>query len=45
MDLDVRTVTVGPLMTNCYVLVSSGEAIVVDPGWEVERILSELSGL
>jgi glyoxylase-like metal-dependent hydrolase (beta-lactamase superfamily II) len=45
MDLDVRTVTVGPLMTNCYVLVSSGEAIVVDPGWELERILSELSGL
>jgi hydroxyacylglutathione hydrolase len=45
MDLDVRAVTVGPLMTNCYVLVSSGEAIVVDPGWEVERILAELSGL
>jgi glyoxylase-like metal-dependent hydrolase (beta-lactamase superfamily II) len=45
MDLDVRTVTVGPLMTNCYVLVSSREAIVVDPGWDVERILAELSGL
>ncbi|MDJ0274170.1 MAG: MBL fold metallo-hydrolase [Nitrososphaerota archaeon] len=45
MDLDVRTVTVGPLMTNCYVLVSAGEALVVDPGWEVEKILAELSGL
>jgi glyoxylase-like metal-dependent hydrolase (beta-lactamase superfamily II) len=45
MDLDIRTLTVGPLMTNCYVLVSAGEAIVVDPGWEAERILAELSGL
>jgi len=45
MDLDIRTLTVGPLMTNCYVLVSGGEAIVVDPGWEAERILAELSGL
>ncbi len=45
MDLDVRTLTVGPLMTNCYVIVSAGEAVVVDPGWEVEKITAELSGL
>lgn len=33
---------VGPLKTNCYILTSSNEAIVVDPGWEGEKILSRL---
>ncbi len=45
MDFDIRTLTVGPLMTNCYVIVSEGEAIVVDPGWDARRIVEELSGL
>ncbi|MEM0366097.1 MAG: MBL fold metallo-hydrolase [Acidilobaceae archaeon] len=28
----------GPLRANCYVIVSSGEAIIVDPGWHEDVI-------
>ncbi len=41
----VHTLVVGRLQTNCYILESQGEAIVVDPGDEEERILRFLSDL
>jgi glyoxylase-like metal-dependent hydrolase (beta-lactamase superfamily II) len=41
----VHTLVVGRLQTNCYVLESEGEAIVVDPGDEEERILRFLRDL
>lgn len=39
--LNIKTIPVGPLQTNCYVLVclDSNEAIVVDPGDEADLIL------
>lgn len=46
MDLKIQVAKVGPIKTNCYVVSEkSGEAIVIDPGAEVERILELLSGL
>lgn len=43
----LKTFVVGPLSTNCYVVGSeeSGEALVVDPGAEGERVARELAGL
>jgi len=38
----LERLVVGPLKTNCYILISSGEAVVIDPGWEGERILSRI---
>jgi len=40
----LERLVVGPLKTNCYILNSSGEVIVIDPGWEGERILSRIGG-
>jgi len=37
--LHVNTIVVGRLETNCYILESNGEALIVDPGDEAERIL------
>ncbi len=41
MDLAVTTLVVGPFQQNCRVVLdrASGEAVVVDPGDEAERIL------
>jgi len=36
---EVHTLVVGRLQTNCYILKSGSEAIIVDPGDEPERIL------
>ena len=40
MSLDVASFTVGPLQENCYLLVDrqAGEAVLVDPGAEGERL-------
>jgi len=35
----IHTLVVGQLQTNCYVIESQGQALVVDPGDEPERIL------
>ena len=40
-----HALVVGRLQTNCYVLESHGEAIVVDPGDEQERILGFVNDL
>lgn len=44
MGLTVHKMTVGPLETNCYLVIEpeSREAILVDPGAEAERILDRL---
>ncbi len=36
---------VGRLQTNCYILQSGGEALVIDPGDEPERILRLLEDI
>jgi hydroxyacylglutathione hydrolase len=47
VTLDVRTLTVGPVAENCFVLREQGSdrALVVDPGEEAERILAAIGDL
>ena len=40
-ELNIKTLTLGPLATNCYIL-SDDTAIVIDPAAEPDKILSEL---
>ncbi len=42
--LGLRTLTVGEWGTNCYLLESEGQCLVVDPGAEPERILAAVAG-
>jgi len=42
---EVHTLVVGQLQTNCYILKSGNEAIIVDPGDEPERILKFIKGI
>lgn len=35
----IHTLTVGQLHTNCYILQSGGQALIVDPGDEPDRIV------
>lgn len=39
-DVKIKFLEVGPLLTNCYLIFSKGEIVVVDPGGEVDDILS-----
>lgn len=41
----IHTLVVGRLQTNCYILQSGHEAIVIDPGDEPERIIKFLATL
>ena len=43
--VQVHTLVVGKLQTNCYILASKGEALVVDPGDEPPRILRYVNDL
>lgn len=47
MEVNVLKLVVGPLSTNCYVVYSPklGEAIIIDPGGSLERILSSIERL
>lgn len=40
--MDIKTVTVGILQTNCYILIKNGKAVIIDPGAKAERILAAL---
>ena len=41
--LKVTVMPLGPLDTNCYVVHSDREAVVIDPGGEAQEILSFLA--
>ncbi len=43
--VQVYTLVVGRLQTNCYIVQSKGEAVVVDPGDEASRILQYVDDL
>lgn len=45
--MEVITIEVGPLETNCYLIISweGKEAMIIDPGAEPKRILSQVQGL
>ena len=40
--MDIKVLRVGPIQTNCYIVQSDGECIVVDPGASARMILSEI---
>lgn len=43
--MDITTLPVGSYATNCYILTEAGKCLVIDPGFEVQAILGELSRL
>lgn len=45
--IEVITIKVGPWETNCYLVTPKGgeESMIIDPGAEPERILSQVGGL
>jgi len=40
--MEVKTIKVGELQTNCYLLISEKELVIIDPGAEANRILKEI---
>jgi len=40
--MDIKHFIVGPLLTNCYLIFSRGEAAVIDPGGGTKNILKEI---
>lgn len=45
--LNIHTLAVGPLETNCYIIWGDGsnDCLIIDPGYEPERILSSVKVL
>ena len=43
--MKIKTVKVGILKTNCYILSIDDECLIIDPGAEAEKIINEISGL
>lgn len=42
MMIEIKQLPLGPLQTNCYLIVKNNDCLVVDPGSESERLLSFL---
>ncbi len=42
--MEVKSLVVGPLAANCYVVCTGGDAVVIDPGAEANRILKAVGG-
>lgn len=40
--MNITTLTVGPIETNCYIVEDEGELLVIDPGAEAERIVEAI---
>lgn len=40
--MDIKTIVVGDLETNCYIITIDNESIVIDPGDEFSKIKKEL---
>lgn len=41
--MEIKRIVVGPLMTNCYLLINELEMMLIDPGEDVDLILSEIN--
>ena len=44
-DMEIKKFIIGPLGTNCYVLSSRSDAVILDPGGEVTEVIEALKGL
>ncbi len=42
--MEVKSLVVGPLAANCYVVCAGGDAVVIDPGAEANRVLKAVGG-
>lgn len=40
--MEIKRIVVGQLQTNCYLLIDSGEAAVIDPGDEPQKIIDAI---
>lgn len=42
--LNIKTLVVGPLQTNCYLVTpkNNKQTIIIDPGWEAQRIINKI---
>ncbi len=43
--MELKTIPVGYLAANCYLLIQDKECIIIDPGAEKEKIVPYLEGL
>ncbi|NTU43687.1 MAG: MBL fold metallo-hydrolase [Nitrospirales bacterium] len=45
--MEIKRIVVGPLQVNCFIIADreTGDALVIDPGDEPERILDQVKGL
>ncbi len=41
--MDIHTLTLGNFQTNCYIVAENGHCVIIDPGYEPEKILAFLS--
>ncbi len=41
--MKIKLLVVGPLLTNCYLVVSENELLIIDPGGGEEKILKEIT--
>ncbi len=41
-NMKIKLLVVGPLLTNCYLVFSEDEILLIDPGGEPEKILQEI---
>ena len=40
--MEIKKITVGFLLTNCYLIISKNEIAIIDPGDEADKILKEI---
>lgn len=43
--MDIKTLVVGELQENCYIVTKNGKTIIIDPGDEAERIINACKNL
>ncbi len=43
--MQIKTVKVGILETNCYILVSGDQCLIIDPGEEAQKIIQKIGDL
>ncbi len=42
--MEIKTIVVGPLGTNCYILIQEGQCLIIDPGEESQKIKAAVDG-
>lgn len=41
--MNIKTIPVGILQTNCYILTKNNQTLIIDPGDEPEKIKNEIN--